>query len=130
MENLQHAESTMRYLLDKLKKREQKDLYNKYIIAIQDINELDNLEEKIPIVKSLRIRGFLQPPHYLDHDDSSNMIDVKRSILSTKIENIPNDIKIMFDSKYPNLLNDITKHITPITIQSKQMEEYVNEWWE
>jgi hypothetical protein len=112
-----------------------KQMFDKYIIAIQDLNKLENLETKLDSqtqkklykLKSNRIHEC----HYLDNLDSPDLIDDKRTILNEKIINMPLEIKTMFNKMYPELLNKIAPFIVNTkTTPSQQTIDNINYWWE
>ena len=108
---------------------ETEKLYNKYIVAIQDINYLDQLENKIPILKKLR-RRRLGECHYIYDDDTLIEMKNRRSILLDKIQNIPIEIEQIFDKTYPSMLSDIIQYVAPNpVIVNKQDKEEINRWW-
>jgi ribosomal protein L18E len=117
-------------ILDKLNKSEVKRLFNKYTIAIQDINRLYQLEKQIPILSKLR-KTRIDECHYIDDTDISSLVDDKRTILLDKIKNIPSEIETLFNLKYPLLLSNIQNYIIQNpTFPNQQIENEINEWWE
>ena len=117
-------------ILDKLNKSEVKRLFNKYTIAIQDINRLYQLEKQIPILSKLR-KTRIDECHYIDDTDISSLVDDKKTILLDKIKNIPSEIETLFDLKYPLLLSNIQNYIIQNpTFPNQQIEDEINEWWE
>lgn len=107
-----------------------KKLYNKYIIAIQDVNFLDQLESKIPQLVNIRSKRIADC-HYIDFKSSIEEKDKRRSILLDKLKNIPSDIEQIFEKKYPTLLPEIIKYVAPNpVVVSEKDEEDINEWWE
>lgn len=112
-----------------------KQMFDKYIIAIQDLNKLEQLESNLDQqtknnlykLKSSRINEC----YYLDNLDSPNLIDDKRTILFDKINNMPNDVKTIFDKRFPNLLNKIMPYIIKkMTTPSQQTIDDINYWWD
>lgn len=120
-------------------KMENKELYDKYVIAIQDVNRNEQLEKHVPNLsttknlKKLR-NSRVSTCHYLnEEDDDSTMIDDKLSFLYDRINKMPVDIKKKFDKQYPNLISDIVGHIPskkPVTSIGKTNLEDIENWWE
>ena len=122
-------ETTVNKLETHIMNLETEKLYNKYIVAIQDINYLDQLENKIPILKKLR-RRRLGECHYIYDDDTLIEMKNRRSILLDKIQNIPIEIEQIFDKTYPSMLSDIIQYVAPNpVIVNKQDKEEINRWW-
>ena len=116
-----------------ISKLESKYLFEKYIIAIQDLNRAEKLETKI---SSWKVLGYLRDDriddcHYLNDKDSSILYNDKRQIMEEKVKNMPPNVRKMFDKKYPNLLNDISPHIVSSVVNvSKHNREDIEEWWD
>lgn len=110
--------------------------YNKCIIAIQDINNLDKLEQKIndSSMKQnlLKLRkNRVGESHYIINDnDDENMINMKRTVLLDKLKNAPEEVKVIINKIYPNLLVNIYKYIAPIIIEPDEDNlDIINDWW-
>lgn len=113
-----------------INERETKDLYDKYIIAIQDINNHDKLENTIPCLKKLR-SNRIYSCHYLINNDDVSKNNEKRTLFLNKINLMPKDVKAIFDKKYPNLLNDILPCIAPTqTNPDQDTIDEVDDWWD
>ncbi|ATZ81106.1 hypothetical protein BMW23_1062 [Bodo saltans virus] len=123
-------------LSNKFINMENKKVFDNFVVAIQDLNSLDELEKKVNIVtkkelvklKNKRISNC----HYLDHRDDEDVKNDKRTILEYEINNMPSDIKKLFDMKYPNLLGEITKYIiikktSPTIDFAQEMKEWFYE---
>lgn len=123
----------------RLDKSETNTLFNKFLIAIQDINRNDQLEKSIhdvSIVKKLKklrqSRNGMN--HYIyEDDDEPNEIDYKKFTLYNKLLNLDENIKEKFNKKFPNLIGHIIKYISP-TIKmnpdiSQEMKAEIEEWW-
>jgi hypothetical protein len=113
--------------MDKL---ENQQLYEKYIVAIQDINRSDELEKNISNydvknkLKKLR-NDRVNECHYLNEEDD------KRTNLRDKIINMPVAVKNIFNKKYPKLIDNILPYIAKIiTIPSKENNDEIGDWWE
>ncbi|ATZ80742.1 hypothetical protein BMW23_0696 [Bodo saltans virus] len=112
-----------------------KQIFDKYMIAIQDLNKLEQLESKLDQQTQNRLYQLksnrIYECHYFDNLDSQNLIDDKRTILLEKIDNMPNEIKIIFNKRFPNLLNKITPYIIKTkTTPSQQTIDDINDWWD
>jgi chromosome segregation ATPase len=128
-ENIE-LKKTIVKLEDRLDVMETKQLFNKYVVAIQDLNSLEHLEPKIgSSLKNLK-RNRIATCHYLDNTYSTTEIDERRTILYDKLVNMPVEIQNMFNAQYPNLINDIMPCVINIkTIPSPQDMTYINNWW-
>ena len=112
--------------INEMKSRE---LYKKYLVAIQDINHLDQLENVVPILKKVR-RERMQECHYIYDDDTPTDMNNRRTILLDKLQNMPVDVQNIFNNRYPTLLRDIMQYIAPNpVIVNKQDEKEINYFW-
>lgn len=89
--------------------------FERFVIAIQDLNREETLEKKVSIgtksiLQDLR-NDIIEDCHYINDNDSQQKKDDKRNILYEEIKNMSQSIKDMFDTEYPNLLYDIEKFI-------------------
>ena len=105
------------------------------MMAIQDINSLDYIETKINSQSKQNLiklkNNRISECHYLDNTYSQTEINDRRSILLDKIKNMSNEIKQMFDARYPNLLTDIEQFIAPNpTTPTQQVIDDIELWWE
>ena len=117
-------------LTNRLNTRDIKELYSKYIIAFQDINQLDQLENRVPVLKQIRSNRMDQC-HYIFDSDSQKEVNNRRTVLLNKIKNMPIGVEQLFNKRYPNFITDIIKYIAPYPVNvSIQDEEKINEWWE
>ena len=126
---------TITKLNKRLDDRDNKELFKKYLIAIQDINRNDYIETKINTQSKQTLinlkKNRISECHYLDNTYSQSEIDDRRTIFLNKIKNIPNEIKQLFDIRYPNLLDDIEQFIAPNpTNPSQQTIDDIELWWE
>lgn len=126
---------TINKLNKRLDDKENKELFKKYLIAIQDINSNDYIETKINLQSKQNLINLkkhrITDCHYLDNTFSQTEIDDRRSVFLDKVKNIPNEIKQMFDVRYPNLLTDIEQFIAPNpTNPSQQVIDDIELWWE
>jgi len=124
-----------------IKKMQIEKQYNKLLIAIQDMNIMLSLESKdygdYSVIKYLeKLRNVRNSDsHYIlencDIYGNYNLINDRRIILVEQINNMPNEIKNIFNKKYPKLLENIIGYIEPQNkkISSKENEEKVRDWW-
>ena len=118
----------------RLTKQEQHQLFNKYVIGIQDFNEFEKLETKLACSSELknlhndRIDGC----HYINKKYSDNEKAIRINLLIDKLDNIPENIKELFEDEYPGLLDELKpvliKH--DITIEDTRFMKKSNNWWE
>lgn len=122
--------SELKNIKNELDKEKNKRLFNKFMIAFQDINRLEKLESIIPSIFNLRINRNEQCHYINDNDTPSEIID-KRTILLDKKINMPSGVKSMFDKKYPSLLKDIEPYIAQNpSVPSQQSEDDINDFWD
>lgn len=120
----------IKLLKEKNEKHEERELYNRYMTAIQDANNKLKLETKIPSLSNL-ISDRITNCHYLDKTFNNNEIDQRMLMLNDKLTNMPNSIKKKFDKRYPGLIDSIVPYITSlVTTLTDDEEEQINEWWE
>jgi uncharacterized coiled-coil DUF342 family protein len=134
-EKIKEQDKTITKLTKKIDDKENKELFKKYIMAIQDINSLDYIETKINSQSKQNLiklkNNRISECHYLDNTYSQTEINDRRSILLDKIKNMSNEIKQMFDARYPNLLTDIEQFIAPNpTTPIQQVIDDIELWWE
>lgn len=128
-------ENDNKELKNRINKLELKDIFNKYVIAIQDINNIEHFESNItdPNIKRSMKRlknNRINNCHYLNNNDDDILNNDKRTILFDKINNISIQLKELFDEKYPNLINYIKDYIVKNkTIPSKDNLDDINDWW-
>ncbi len=132
---LEEQESQIKKLTKRLDDRESTELFKKYLIAIQDINHDELLENKLNIVSKqnlIRLKtNRISDCHYLDKNYTSVEKNERRTFFLNKIQNIPADIKAKFDKIYPKLLEDIEKYIAPQPSNlTQQSIDEINLWWE
>jgi chromosome segregation ATPase len=113
--DVKELQDESKLLKDELYNAKINRIYDKYIIAIQDINSLESLENKVDsmyseILEKLRNDrvGF---SHYININNDEKIIKQKRVILFEKIKNMPIEIKEMFEDDYPGLLDNIVDFI-------------------
>jgi hypothetical protein len=121
-------------LKKRLDKKDNNEIYKKYVIAILDIDSMVFLEYKLnsPSRDNLRKlkRNRFSECHYIYDDFTINEKNDRRTYLSEKFKNMPIDIKNKFDNLYPKLLEDIEPYISfDMGLGEKAINE-INEWWE
>lgn len=113
---------------------ESKDLYNKYIIAIQDLNRINSLETKIGTSSHLLIKlrkNRVSECHYLDDSDDVPTINEKINVLNERLNKMPHDVTLMMNKKYPHLVPKILPFAVKTTSTLSKSEIYeINEWWD
>jgi hypothetical protein len=97
---------------------------NNLKIAIQDLNSTDELEKKFsdPFKKYIRSLRFNRNNqcHYIDVDDSIEIINKKKEILLNTLENIPNEYKEDLDVEIDNeLLIHIKEYLSGCVVYSE-----------
>jgi hypothetical protein len=112
-----------------------KEQYKQYIIAIQDVNRIGNIETKIDVrsrgkLSKLR-KNRVSEYHYLVDVMDEDEINDRRTILLEKLKNMDICVKELFDKKYPYLIKDILHHIVSNkTEPSDESLNDINDWWE
>ena len=118
----------------RLTKQEQRQLFNKYVIGIQDFNEFEKLETKLADANELkklhndRIVGC----HYINKKYSNNEKAIRINLLIDKLDNIPENIKELFEDEYPGLLDELK----PVLVKHDVINEDIKfikkstNWWE
>ena len=115
-------------LHDKVNKLELKDEYNKFMVAIQDINSMYSLERVNSSFKDLR-EDRVNTCHYIKENDPQDLKDAKIKILYDKLQIMNNSIREDFDDLYPNVIDEVIKHLTIKSVSDKLMKR-VNKWWD
>jgi chromosome segregation ATPase len=119
-----------------LNKMMTRQLYNKYIVAIQDVNRIVEIEKIVTgttknTLKDLR-ENRVNECHYInDIRDSPKEKENKRTVLFQKIMNIDSNVKRLFELHYPNLLHDISGYIVGSSVNLTDTErDKIEDWWE
>lgn len=128
---IKELENDVKELRTKVNKMERTQSIQKYIIAIQDVNRLRQLEKTIPILKDLR-SSRNETSHYIDENiDSKSLQQEKLNVLSEKLHNMDSEVKKHFDFMYPNLIKDIIPHINTGIKSIDEKDIYkATYWWE
>jgi len=132
--NIKKQESKINNLEKRLTKQEQRQLFNKYVIGIQDINALEQLETKLADATELvklhkdRIDGC----HYINDKYSNNEKAIRINLLIDKIINIPENIKELFEDEYPHLLDELKAVLVKrdSVVEDTRFIKKSNNWWE
>lgn len=132
--NIKTQESKINNLEERLTKQEQRHLFNKYVIGIQDINALEQLETKLADASELmklhkdRIDGC----HYINDKYSNNEKAIRINLLIDKLTNIPENIKELFEDEYPQLLDELKAVLVKrdSVIEDARFIKKSNNWWE
>jgi hypothetical protein len=123
---------SLEHKIDKLEntihKLELKDEYNKFMIAIQDINSMYSLERINSSFRDLR-EDRVDTCHYIKENDPQDLKDAKIKILYDKLQTMNNSIREDFDDLYPNVIDEVLKHLTIKSVSDKLMKR-VNKWWD
>lgn len=111
-----------------------KDVYNSYIMAIQDTNSYQRLELTLPKHKKnlnkLR-RNRNVSCHYIEEKDNDVLKTNKLYVLHEKLINMEPSLRSKFDKEFPNLIQDLIQYIEPLkTIPSEDELENISYWWE
>ena len=132
--NIKTQESKIHNLEERLTKQEQRQLFNKYVIGIRDINALEQLETKLADASELmklhkdRIDGC----HYINDKYSNNEKAIRINLLIDKLNNIPENIKELFEDEYPQLLDELKAVLVKrdSVIEDARFIKKSNNWWE
>ena len=88
-------------------------IFNKYTKAIQYVNRLEQFEKQLNNPKyMIQLReDRVDDCHYINDNDTQDEQKKKMNILYEKINNMSNEVKKMFNRRYPNLINNISSLI-------------------
>jgi len=135
---VEHNNLKVRYntLEAKLNKKELNDLMKKYLIAIQDFNNEEQLERKIinlqelNELKSIRQRRVLEC-HYLVNTMTQQEKDNRIIVLRDNLINMPNDVKLKFNNKYPTIIPELLKYCpsSSVTISTQDEDDINEDFW-
>ena len=124
---------TIKKLNDRIDEMCAKSLYDKYMIAIQDLNDKEKLESLLGynMVKKLkRLRENRNDGcHFFRNGDSEILMNNKRIALFMKLKNMDQIVKSLFDKKYTGLIEKILPHIIKVnTNPDQEIMDEINEW--
>ena len=130
--NEENTKKTQR-LEDQMKILMTKSQFDKFIIAIQDLNSHYRLEDTEPSVKNDlidlrddRVSGC----HYLKRGLTQDELDYRINIFIEKLKNMDDDVQELFEDNYPGFLDNFEPLISSINkkIPEKQ-RKIINKWW-
>jgi hypothetical protein len=134
-QKISELENTINKLDKKINNIEEKEKFNKFIIAIQDINRLEQIETKLSgidkkILKRLR-QLRVNECHYIEDDYDEDDKNDRRTVLYERIQNMSPQIHSRFENMFPGLLNSIMVYIIQTKTQpSEDSLKYILNWWE
>lgn len=106
------------------------NLFNKYIVAIQDLNSYKLLEDKVSDLTKLRDTRIIMC-QFIKRKDTDSIKQAKINVLYKKLHEMPEEISEMFEDDYENLIDDLKKlniykdvTIDPVTLNK------INSWWD
>ncbi len=114
---------------------EEKEQFNKFIIAIQDVNRLEHIETKLSgterkILQRLR-QTRVTECHYIEDDYDDDDKNDRRTVLYDRIQNMSPQIRSRFENMFPGLLKSIMGYIQQTkTYPSDDSMKYILNWWE
>lgn len=113
----------------------EKEQYHKFVIAIQDVNHLEQIESKLSgndkknLIRLKKSR--VSECHYIDEDDDDNDKNDRRTVLYERIQTMSQHVRQKFDKMFPNLLDALMIHIVQTKTQpSDESLKDILEWWE
>jgi hypothetical protein len=122
-------------LTKKLDDKETRKLYVRCRTAIQDLNALCKLENKISGLEELREHRN-NDSHYVYNEDCQNLVNYKIKRLHFQLVNLDESNKLKFNEDYPNVLDKIISFIRDEYIPSSgstkiklRLQEDVDDWW-
>lgn len=130
LNNLERENNELKLNFDKI---QTEIIFEKFVIAIQDLNKLDKLESKNLNIK-LNLKNLhkyrINKCHYLDYKYSCDQINNRKIVLYNKISTIDKKINDLFEKRYPDLLNNILPLIklNNKIIPTNEIND-INEWW-
>lgn len=112
-----------------------KNKYKKYLVAIQDTNRYYQLESNMnrKYAKTLhKLReNRVDECHYINDNGDQSEKDFRVKILHDKLKNMDEGTQVMFDKRYPDLINGLLSYITPINNDvDDDIIDDVNFWWD
>ena len=119
----------------KINNKEVNSLVKKYMIAIQDYNRLCQIESKIDkdayqSMLDLKANRHLEC-HYLNIKYSKKDINDRIYVMKEEITNMPDNIKHIFDTRYPGLIDSVKKILNNQhkDVPSKNSLDIIKDWW-
>jgi regulator of replication initiation timing len=107
--------------------------YQKFLVAMQDINRFHQLESQVPNLYKLR-KKRREISHFIDENDSLDLRNYKASFTLTKINEMSTPCQQIFGTKFSdNFLTQFTNEVKKIglVVGSVSDDEIVDteEWW-
>ena len=107
--------------------------YQKYVIAIQDINHLHHLESKVDNLHKLR-RQRVEISHFIDDNDGLNLQNYKASFALTQFNKMSPPCQDKFKTRFgPNFLTQFSNEVKNIGLVvgfvSDDDVAETAEWW-
>lgn len=131
IDNIQ-LKGNVNYMMNFIDSLKNKNLYDKIVIAIQDVNRLYKLSQTIPSLKQLNTYRISEC-HYINDNDTQLEVDNKLIILSDILQNMPAGVQMLFNTTFPTVVNAIIPHINNIgtiaslnPITKQQLELWFN----
>jgi hypothetical protein len=119
----------------KINLMEEKEQFNKYVVAIQDVNRLEQIETKLSgndkknLIKLRRSR--VTECHYIEEDYDEDEIKDRRTVLYERLQNMSPEVRSRFERMFPGLLKSIMGYIIQTKTQpSEDSMKYILDWWE
>jgi hypothetical protein len=107
-----------------------KELYNQFMIAIQDINRMYSLEQILKNSAFTNLRSNrINSCHYINENDSQELTNAKITVLYEKLQSMNDSIRKKLNQKYPNVIRDVLSQIKPLQGLSEDDLEDANDWW-
>jgi chromosome segregation ATPase len=117
-------------------KLENKILIKKYLIAIQDLNDKEQLERQTTgqelrsfrKIRNKRTTGC----HYLEYTMSQIEKDNRLVVFRNNLANMPDSLKIYFDKTFPGVRNILPNYLPPqsVCISSQDEDDINGEFWD
>jgi len=132
-------ENRITNLKNRITNLENKEIINKIIYSIHDLNLLDKLEtvliypfNKYIIKLRMSINSFC---YYIFENDSNDLINKKKECILFQLSNLSDIVKIKLNKYFGNnFIDEIIKYLTNLQISYGYLsEEDINdaeEWWE
>jgi hypothetical protein len=126
-------------LKNKITNLENKEIINKIIYSIQDLNSFDKLETilNFPFNKYINKLRMSRNDfcHYIFENDSNDLINKKKECILFQLSNLSDIVKIKLNKKFGNnFIDEIIKYLSNLQISYGYLsDEDINdaeEWWE
>jgi hypothetical protein len=121
-------------LKSKIQDMKLKELYNQFIIAIQDINHYQDLQSKLKShYKNLTKLRYSHNTecHYVDESEPEDLMRDRMTVLGDKLSTMNTELRSKFDMEFPNLIQDLINYIEPLkTIPSDDNLEIISYFWD